>query len=69
MPRNPTAGYPRIDEDRCLRCRRCLAMKVCKGMAIQRFGRDEAPFVDASRCLQCWECIEHCPAGAISRVR
>jgi len=44
-------------------------MKTCKGTAIRRFGRDEAPYVDVSLCLQCWTCLEECPQGAIVRVK
>lgn len=69
MARNPEAGYPVIDEALCRLCRRCLAMKTCKGMAILRFSREEAPYVDASRCMQCWTCLQECPFGAVIRVR
>ncbi len=67
MSRNPQAGYPVIDEELCALCRRCAAMKACKGRAIFRFDRDEAPYVDVARCLQCWVCIDECPFGAIFR--
>ena len=69
MARNPEAGYPSIIDELCALCRRCLAMKTCKGMAIRRFDRDEPPYVDASLCMQCWTCLEECPEGAIVRVK
>ncbi|NOX60476.1 MAG: hypothetical protein GXP42_00780 [Chloroflexi bacterium] len=69
MSRNPEAGYPLIDETLCALCRRCPAMNACKGRAILRFERDEAPYVDAARCQQCWVCLHECPYNAIVRVR
>ncbi len=69
MARNPEAGYPIIIDELCVLCRRCPAMKTCKGTAIRRFGRDEPPYVDVSMCLQCWTCLEECPQGAIVRVK
>lgn len=60
------SSYPiYIDEAACLLCSRCLAQRACKGMAIIRFDREEAPVVDVARCRLCWACLPHCPAQAV----
>lgn len=67
-PQEGRAGalpYPTIDESLCQLCRRCLVMRSCKGMAIVRFDREEAPVVDAGRCQLCWACLPACPFGAV----
>ncbi len=58
-------AVPRVVDDLCLRCDRCLARHVCRTKAILRIDRDEPPFIDPSRCYGCQVCVAECPNGAI----
>jgi MinD superfamily P-loop ATPase len=63
-----TSAYavaPRIDEERCRACRKCLARQVCRTRAIMTQDPGEPPFVDASRCYGCRACVKACPFEAI----
>ena len=58
-------AIPRVVDDRCQACRKCLARTVCRTKAILQIDRGEPPFIDPSRCYGCRACIPVCPAGAI----
>jgi MinD superfamily P-loop ATPase len=56
MMKTMTSAYlvtPRIVEERCRVCARCLARLACRPRAIVVEDPGEAPFVDASRCFGC----------------
>ena len=58
-------AIPRVVDDLCHSCRKCLARKVCRTKAILQIDPGEPPFIDASRCYGCLACIPACPQGAI----
>ena len=50
----------RIDEDKCVSCRKCE--HGCKSMCIDIDNHT----VDQSRCVNCFNCLSQCKVGAIS---
>jgi MinD superfamily P-loop ATPase len=63
-----TSAYrvtPRIVEERCQVCGKCLARQACRPRAIVMQDPGETPFVDASRCYGCRVCIRACPFEAV----
>jgi MinD superfamily P-loop ATPase len=58
-------SVPRIVDERCVACRKCVAREVCRTKAILQLDRGEPPFIDSSRCYGCRACIPACPNGAI----
>jgi TPP-dependent indolepyruvate ferredoxin oxidoreductase alpha subunit len=60
-----SSKYLAIDDDACHLCARCLVMRACRGMAVVRFDRDEAPYIDPARCAHCLACLDKCPFGAL----
>ena len=61
----PPAKIPRIADERCQACRKCVARKECRVKAIVALDPGEPPFVDASACYGCLVCVPACPYGAI----
>jgi MinD superfamily P-loop ATPase len=57
---------PRVLDERCRACRKCLAREVCRSKAILQIDRGEPPFIDPNRCYGCRACIPACPHDAIS---
>lgn len=72
-------GQAHIDQDKCIRCGRCL--KECKFNAIVRLERPcrkacgmdcihsdglGRADIDYSKCTSCGQCMVSCPFGAIS---
>ncbi|MFA5114928.1 MAG: DUF362 domain-containing protein [Candidatus Omnitrophota bacterium] len=53
--------YPVIDQERCLRCGRCVS--ICPEKAIQ--SNNEKITVHYRQCISCFCCQEICPAAAI----
>lgn len=68
MPATNTQAriVPRVLEERCQACRKCLARQSCKTKALLQVDEGEAPFVDAARCYGCHACVPACPWGAIT---
>ncbi len=63
-----TSAYrvtPRIVEERCRVCGKCLARQVCRPRAIVVQDPGETPFIDASRCYGCRVCVQACPFKAV----
>ncbi len=63
-----TSAYtsaPRIVEERCRVCGKCLARQACRPRAILHEDPGEPPFIDASRCYGCRVCVRACPFEAI----
>ncbi len=56
---------PRVVDDLCLACRRCVARQECKTKALVQIDPGEPPLVDGARCYGCHKCVAACPAGAI----
>jgi len=56
---------PRIVDELCHACGKCLARQVCRPRAILIEEPGEAPFIDASRCYGCRVCVQACPFDAI----
>ncbi len=66
MPEHPTPPkVPRVDEDLCRACRKCLARKECRVKALVVLDPGEPPFVDANLCYGCLVCVPACPYEAI----
>lgn len=66
MPDHPLPPkVPRVVEDLCQACRRCLARNVCRSKALQTLDPGEPPWVDGNRCYGCLVCVTSCPFGAI----
>lgn len=59
---------PYVDNEKCHVCRRCAAMKNCRGGAFIRFEKSEPPYIDVSRCQGCFTCLEACKHGAVFRM-
>jgi len=56
---------PRVSDQLCRACRKCLARDACRSKAILQIDPGEPPFIDASLCYGCRACIPACPHGAI----
>jgi MinD superfamily P-loop ATPase len=54
-----------IDPQKCLRCKKCLAAKVCPVKAIFRIDEEESAVVEVRLCHGCGDCVIVCKAGAI----
>jgi len=68
MMETMTSAYlvtPRIVEEWCHVCDKCLARLACQPRAIVVQDPGEAPFVDASRCYGCRVCVRACPFKAV----
>jgi len=63
----PVDAVPRVNEELCAACRRCMARSVCKSKALIQLDPGEPPYIDSSRCYACYACIPVCPNGAIVR--
>lgn len=61
----PPAKIPRIDDDLCQSCRKCVARKVCRTKAIVVIDPGEPPFIDGNLCYGCLACLPACPYDAI----
>jgi len=59
-------AVPRIVDERCAACRKCVARQSCKSKAIVQLDPGEPPFIDASRCYGCHLCLAACPHDAIT---
>lgn len=64
--RAQVTAVPRIVDERCRACRKCLAREACRSKAILQIDPGEPPFIDPNRCYGCRACIPVCPAGAIA---
>ncbi len=58
-------AIPRVVDDRCRACRKCLARNLCRSKAILQIDPGEPPYIDPGRCYGCHACIPACPTGAI----
>jgi Fe-S-cluster-containing hydrogenase component 2 len=56
---------PRVLDEACQSCRKCVARQSCKTKALLQVDPREAPVVDGARCYGCYACIPACPFGAI----
>jgi MinD superfamily P-loop ATPase len=56
---------PRIVDEFCFECHKCVARQVCRTKALLQIDRGEAPVVDGAICYGCHNCVAACPAGAI----
>ena len=56
---------PRVQDELCRSCARCVARASCKTKALVQVDPGEAPAVDGSRCYGCYSCVPACPFGAI----
>ena len=61
----PPPKIPRIDDDLCQSCRKCVARKVCRTKAIVAIDLGEPPFIDGNLCYGCLACLPACPYKAI----
>ncbi|MDE7305679.1 MAG: 4Fe-4S dicluster domain-containing protein [Alistipes sp.] len=57
--KNPVAGTPVADAERCTGCGRCASL--CPTQAI---APGDEQRTDPTRCLRCCACVKGCPAGA-----
>jgi MinD superfamily P-loop ATPase len=60
-----TTAVPRVVDELCLACRKCVARRACRSKAILQIDPGEPPFIDANLCYGCNACIPACPQGAI----
>jgi len=58
-------AVPRVVEELCNACRKCLARSVCRTKAILQIDPGEPPLIDGNLCYGCLACIPVCPQGAI----
>lgn len=56
---------PRVVDDLCLACRKCVARQECRTKALVQIDPGEPPMIDPARCFGCHTCLSSCPAGAI----
>jgi Fe-S-cluster-containing dehydrogenase component len=56
---------PRVDPERCRRCRDCAPVAVCLARAFHRNGEDGVPVVDEDFCFGCYSCAGACLHKAI----
>ncbi len=56
---------PRVVEERCRACRKCVARSECRSKALRQIDRGEPPVVDVALCYGCHKCVPACPWGAI----
>lgn len=56
---------PRVLEERCRACRRCVARSECRSKALRQIDPGEPPVVDAGLCYGCHKCVLACPWEAI----
>jgi len=66
LSKAPPGAVPRVDDERCNACRKCLARSVCRTRAILQIDPGELPFIDGNLCYGCLACIPVCPQGAIA---
>jgi Fe-S-cluster-containing hydrogenase component 2 len=57
---------PRVLQEQCRACRKCLARQFCRTKALLQVDPAEAPVVDAANCYGCHKCVPACPFGAIT---
>lgn len=65
VTRAQITSIPRVGDDLCQACRKCVARDVCRSKAILQIDPGEPPFIDANLCYGCRVCIPACPSGAI----
>lgn len=58
----PKSGKSRVDQDRCIGCRKCISELGCPALVLE--GGKAA--TDPSQCTGCTLCEQICPVGAIS---
>lgn len=56
---------PRVLDERCRACERCVARRVCRTKALVQVDSGEAPVVNGATCYGCYKCVPACPFGAI----
>jgi ferredoxin len=54
-----------IDPEKCTRCPKCYASRVCPIKAIFKISDDEPSVVDMATCHGCGDCVDACPAKAV----
>jgi MinD superfamily P-loop ATPase len=58
-------AIPRVVDELCQVCGKCLARTVCRTKAILQIDPGEPPFIDANLCYGCHVCLSACPHQAI----
>jgi MinD superfamily P-loop ATPase len=58
-------AVPRVVDELCSACRKCVARGACRSKAILQIDPGEPPFIDPNLCYGCNACIPACPNGAI----
>ena len=56
-------GLAGIDQEKCIKCKKCIRSIGCPGIVIDGEGR---VVIDPSQCTGCGICTEICPVKAIS---
>lgn len=56
---------PRVLDELCQACNKCVARKVCRTKALLQIDPGEPPVVEPSLCYGCHQCVALCPVGAI----
>lgn len=57
---------PEIDEDKCIRCGKCV--ETCRENALVQV-KDKVPFLVKDQCTGCKACEHICPVGAITESK